>query len=105
MSVDLQQAGEQTLRDSVTGLPDRHAFESLLEEQLAELQHDGRLAAVLVVGISRLARVREAYGFSLADEVVRRLADRLRGSLGPSYLLARIGDDEFALAWSAPRVA
>jgi diguanylate cyclase (GGDEF)-like protein len=100
-----ERSREQRVLDPVSGLLNRQNFELRLDELLAEMRHNGRLAAVLVVGVARLARVRAAYGFAMADEVVRRLADRLRGTVAPSVVVARIGDDEFALAWSAPRVA
>jgi predicted signal transduction protein with EAL and GGDEF domain len=102
--------------DPASGLPNLAAFVRELERMLAGQRLQATPAAVLAVGIDRLATVREALGFGTADEVAQRIGERLReailpwvpvaeaqgdaGAAGParSALIARVGDDEFALA-------
>jgi predicted signal transduction protein with EAL and GGDEF domain len=104
--------------DAASGLPNRAAFVQRLEQRLGELIRAGQVAAVLVVGIDRLSTLREALGFGTADQVAQRIGERLVEALAALQapglsrpgtaaaaaeraaltLVARVGDDEFALA-------
>jgi len=83
--------------DPVTGLPNRR----LLEEQLGRVVADHRLsgepAALLLVGVGELVGLRGSIGFRAADLAARLIGERLRLAVRGCDLVARIGDDEFAV--------
>jgi diguanylate cyclase (GGDEF)-like protein len=83
--------------DTVTGLPNRRALEERLQETLAAHAACGEPAALVSVGLGRLAPIRAALGFAAGDRVLRVAADRLRRAVRGSDLIARVGDHEFAL--------
>jgi diguanylate cyclase (GGDEF)-like protein len=89
-------AAERLARhDATTGLPNRASFEDRLARRL---QFAGsQPAAVIVAGVERLNVVRETFGYAAGDVAVRQLADRLRLALRGSDVVARVGDDSFAV--------
>jgi diguanylate cyclase (GGDEF)-like protein len=83
--------------DTVTGLPNRRALEERLERALVAHGHSQEPAAVVMVGIDEMSRVRESLGYAAGDQIARQIADRLRLAVRGSDVIARIGDNEFAL--------
>ncbi len=80
-------------RDALTGLLDRRAF---LVEAGQRLQTP--LSYVLLVAdLDRLRRLNEALGHERADLVLAALGSRLVAAFSRDALLARIGEDEFAI--------
>ncbi len=54
----------------------------------------------MIIGIERMKQLRETIGFKAVDRVASQIADRLRIAVRGSDMVARIGDDTFAL-WLA----
>jgi diguanylate cyclase (GGDEF)-like protein len=90
-------AEELRQRDRATGLPNRHALVERLDRAVKTHIERGEPAAVVCIGIGRLAEVRDAHGLAAADEVARVVGTRLQVAVRGSDTVARIGDDEFAL--------
>ncbi len=87
----------EMLRDSLTGLPNRLAFNERVEEIL---QHPGFKEgghAVVVVDMTRFSRVNECVGAMAGDELLISFARRLFSALRAGDVLARTGGDEFGI--------
>ena len=80
-------------QDSLTGLLDRRSFVARAREQL---QTPG-LYTLVVGDLDRLRRLNEALGHERADLVLAALGSRLAAGFPPGALLARVGEDEFAV--------
>jgi len=80
-------------QDALTGLLDRRSFVSRAREQL---QAAGGYTLV-VADLDRLRRLNEALGHERADLVLAALGSRLAAAFPPQALLARVGEDEFAV--------
>jgi c-di-GMP-specific phosphodiesterase len=79
--------------DSLTGLLDRKTFVTRARERLqAPGQHE-----LVVADLDRLRRLNEALGHERADLVLAALGSRLAAAFPPNALLARVGEDEFAV--------
>jgi diguanylate cyclase (GGDEF)-like protein len=91
--------------DRVTGLPNRMSFEHRLASLLAAQSGDGQPAAVILIGLDKLAQVRDTLGFRAGDAAARAVADRLRLAVRGSDVIARIGDDTFALVLTQLRAS
>src|SRR3954469_18552233 len=87
----------EMLRDSLTGLPNRTAFNERVEAVLDDPAFQPGSHAVLVVDMRRFSRVNECVGALAGDELLITFARRLVSSLRAHDLLARTGGDEFGI--------
>ncbi|MDE2119078.1 MAG: EAL domain-containing protein [Betaproteobacteria bacterium] len=97
-----QQIRELAERDSLTGLSNRGAFETLLAETL---EHRDDIA-LGIADLDDFKTINDRFGHAAGDALLVEVAARLRGALRLSQqsrqgrgadVLARIGGDEFAL--------
>ncbi|QDQ25006.1 EAL domain-containing protein [Chitinimonas arctica] len=81
--------------DSLTGLPNR----ALLERRLDQFQptEGGNLLALILIGVERLADVRDSLGVATGDLLLREISRRLGSWQQAGDWLARVGDNNFAL--------
>ncbi len=92
-------------RDELTGLPNRRALKELLLKELDDSRRHGEKLAFLFIDIDRFKLVNESLGHDAGDNLIIGLGGRLHTVLAGRDLVARIGDDEFAVACSGLRVA
>lgn len=97
---ELQQASEtrvhlaeEALRDSLTGVANRRAWDG----ELARLAGSSTSLALAILDLDRFKLVNDAAGHLQGDSVLAEAAGRMRASLRPHDFLARIGGDEFGL--------
>ena len=84
--------------DSLTGLPNRALFETQLRERFAESTTLlDSFFAVIYVDLDNFKDFNESLGHAAGDAVLRAVSTRLRASLDPSDVVARLGSDEFAI--------
>jgi diguanylate cyclase (GGDEF)-like protein len=87
----------EMLRDSLTGLPNRTAFNEQVEGVLEDPAFQPGGHAVLVVDMRRFSRVNECVGAIAGDELLITFARRLCSVLRGGDVLARTGGDEFGI--------
>jgi diguanylate cyclase (GGDEF)-like protein len=83
--------------DPLTGLANRPGFAERLRETLAAFAGDPPAPALLLLDLDDFKTINDSLGHSSGDEVLRVVAERLRGCLRPGDLAARLGGDEFAV--------
>ena len=88
---------EQSLRDALTGLPNRSLFHDRLTHALSGANRRERLLAVGVLDLDGFKAVNDRYGHAWGDAVLKRLSARLQRAMRPRDTLARLGGDEFGL--------
>ena len=86
--------------DALTDLPNRALFGERLEQALRAIR-PGEQLAVLYIDIDEFKSVNDALGHLIGDELLKSVADRLRGCLRHSDVAARLGGDEFAVLQTA----
>ncbi|MBV8685365.1 MAG: bifunctional diguanylate cyclase/phosphodiesterase [Alphaproteobacteria bacterium] len=87
----------EMVRDSLTGLANRTAFNEAVEAVLDDPAFQPGSHAVLVLDITRFSRVNECVGALAGDELLLTFARRLCSAVRAHDLLARTGGNEFAL--------
>jgi diguanylate cyclase (GGDEF)-like protein len=87
----------EMLRDCLTGLPNRAAFNEQVEKALEAPDFQPGLHGVLVVDMTRFSRVNECVGALAGDELLITFARRLVSALRAGDMLARTGGDEFGM--------
>jgi diguanylate cyclase (GGDEF)-like protein len=88
---------EQSLRDSLTRLPNRKLFQDRLDHAIARSQRQPGLIAVLVIDLDDFKNVNDTMGHAAGDQLLTIVAERLRACLRPADTAARLGGDEFAV--------
>jgi diguanylate cyclase (GGDEF)-like protein len=82
--------------DPLTGLPNRRLLPNWLAFEIDSSPKE-RVLAVLVLVVDRFEAVHNALGPKAGEEVIRVLAERLRGPDAPSASLFRSAESEFVL--------
>jgi diguanylate cyclase (GGDEF)-like protein len=85
------------LTDSLTGLANRRAYDERIEEELLRAQRMGRSLALLLLDVDHLKQMNDTFGHAAGDQLLRAVADVLRGRTRGIDLAARLGGDEFIL--------
>ena len=86
----------ESLHDSLTGVPNRELFRRTAEDAL-ERGHRGEHGALVLIDLDHFKDVNDTLGHHAGDELLRVVGRRLRESLRTDDMVARLGDDEFAM--------
>jgi diguanylate cyclase (GGDEF)-like protein/PAS domain S-box-containing protein len=92
-----QELEHQALHDSLTDLPNRALLVDRLEQALARAHRNGRPVGLLFLDLDRFKYVNDSRGHGSGDELLRMVAERIRGAIRPADTVARFGGDEFVV--------
>jgi diguanylate cyclase (GGDEF)-like protein len=82
--------------DLLTGLPNRAYFEEHMTRTLRAIAPGARLALAFI-DLDGFKQVNDLYGHAVGDGLLAAVAERVRGQIRSSDMLARISGDEFVL--------
>jgi len=86
------------LHDALTGLPNRALFLDRLSLAFTHRARSrGQNCGVLFLDLDRFKEINDTLGHVAGDELLKAVAERLRGALRPQDTAARLGGDEFAI--------
>ncbi len=83
--------------DALTGLPNRALLLDRLEQAMARAKWHQRHVAVLFMDMDRFKVINDTLGHASGDNLLKAIADRLRGAVRDGDTVARLGGDEFAV--------
>lgn len=85
------------MTDPLTRLPNRRAFTTRFEAELARAGRQGTPLALLLIDVDDFKSVNDTRGHAAGDSVLVALAEVLRRVARTEDLAARLGGDEFAV--------
>ncbi|HEU0083389.1 MAG TPA: GGDEF domain-containing protein, partial [Bradyrhizobium sp.] len=83
--------------DPLTGELNRAHLSAALAEAIEEALRFRASFAFMLIGIDHLARVNDAFGFDVADQVISDVAKRIRARLRGGDVLGRFSGNKFGL--------
>jgi diguanylate cyclase (GGDEF)-like protein len=83
--------------DGLTGLPNRSMFSKLLTKSISEAHRYHRQLAVAFLDLDRFKQINDTLGHEAGDQLLQKVALRLRGCVRDSDTVARLGGDEFVV--------
>jgi diguanylate cyclase (GGDEF)-like protein len=87
--------------DALTGLPNRVLLDDRMRQAIVHAGHAGTQFAVLVLDLDRFKFFNDSLGHQAGDELLNRVAARLRGMVDEIDTIARVGGDEFVILLSS----
>ncbi len=92
-----QKIAELARTDALTGLPNRVVFLDRLRLAFAHAKRGTMSFAVLYLDLDHFKDVNDTLGHPAGDALLKVVADRLKGCVRETDLIARFGGDEFAV--------
>ncbi len=83
--------------DTLTGLPNRLMLTEALGEAMRYAAQWRTRCAFLMIDLDRFKEVNDSLGHLVGDELLARVASRLKGLMSENELCGRLGGDEFAV--------
>ena len=93
----MTQLAQQALSDSLTGLPNRRAFDGEAARVVARARRSGASAVVGVADLDHFKQVNDRYGHPVGDLVLCEVGKLIERTARNADFVARIGGEEFAL--------
>lgn len=87
----------QAMYDALTGLVNRHEFESRLERVINTARQDQTENALCYLDLDQFKVINDTCGHIAGDELLRQLGQVLQLNIRKRDTLARLGGDEFAV--------
>lgn len=97
-----RRAAEERLRylahyDELSGLANRALFRLRLHEACQRVRVNGRSLALLHIDLDRFKLLNESLGHELADQLIKKIAQRIANAVPEADTVARLSGDEFAV--------
>jgi diguanylate cyclase (GGDEF)-like protein len=97
LSSSYNEVRDESAIDSLTGLMNRRAFELELRQRLADISASEIEHVLVLLDLDKFQAVNDLCGFEGGDSLLGTISDILVSYLPDDGMVARIGDDEFAL--------
>jgi len=83
--------------DTLTGLYNRSLFNELLVKAIQQSERSGEKFALVTLDLDNFKFINDNYGHPAGDQLLTKIARRLKRAIRSSDIVARLGGDEFSL--------
>ena len=86
--------------DMLTGLSNRYAFQTRIDENIRKLDEDENVG-LLVIDLDNFKSINDSHGHQIGDALLNQVAKRIRKTIRGNDWAARLGGDEFVIVCQA----
>lgn len=97
LSAQLEEQRQKALHDTLTGLPNRAAWNERFALEHARLQRNGSPLTLGIIDLDHFKQVNDSYGHLAGDKVLKIIATELKNRLRKTDFIARIGGEEYVV--------
>ncbi|VAW79884.1 hypothetical protein MNBD_GAMMA14-1513, partial [hydrothermal vent metagenome] len=97
LRTELDRVRQEAVRDPLTGLANRRAFDERLAESLDDSLRQLRKICLLMIDIDHFKKINDEHGHQIGDKILQFVASVLKKNFKGKDLVARFGGDEFAV--------
>lgn len=83
--------------DILTDVPNRTLLMDTLRKVIENKQSDDTFAALLFFDIDHFKKINTSFGHDIGDKVLKKVAQRIKASVGHAEMFARISGDKFII--------
>jgi diguanylate cyclase (GGDEF)-like protein len=87
----------QSIRDSLTGLFNRHFMQISLEREISRAARRKQMLAVFMLDLDHFKKFNDTFGHAAGDAVLRSVADVFQSSIRAEDIACRYGGEEFTI--------
>ncbi len=88
---------EASMTDALTCLRNRAGYDALAVPYLQKCQREGKLGVMIFADINRMKLINDKYGHLQGDIAICTVAEAIRATMSPDWILVRFGGDEFIM--------
>jgi diguanylate cyclase len=94
---DLLRLREEAVRDILTGLLNRRAFEEIIIREINSADEKGRNLCMIIADMDYFKRINDTFGHLVGDHVLRKAAEIIKTFIKGRDIAARYGGEEFVI--------
>lgn len=87
------------MTDSLTGIPNRRAFERVVEDRVELARSRGESIGLALLDLDHFKQVNDRFGHDAGDQVLKEVANLAQRELVGEGFVARVGGEEFAVVF------
>lgn len=97
LNTEMERIQDQSMRDPLTGIFNRRAFDLRVEAEAQTARSDGSVLCLAVIDIDNFKSINDTYGHVAADSILRQVANVLDQNTKGKDFVGRYGGDEFVV--------
>ncbi|WP_319760470.1 EAL domain-containing protein [Maridesulfovibrio sp.] len=92
-----KQIQHQAYHDALTGLPNRELLIDRLRKAIISSKNNNKYLALLFIDIDNFKNINDSFGYVVGDNLLKKVAARIKGFINKIDTVARPGGDEFVI--------